>query len=87
MNLRTQFANNQTGPRKRTGLCMECALRHHDYKEMLRHETADDHTSEMLFPQARIDGRCHVLLSHAWTHQETYVECERKAPSLYLPMK
>lgn len=25
---------------------MECALRHHDFREMLRHETDDDHFSE-----------------------------------------
>ena len=70
-----------------TGLCMECAMRHHDYKEMLRDETDDDHFSEVPFPQAWIDGRRHMLLSHAWTYQETCTECNREAPTLYVPMK
>ena len=70
-----------------TGLCMECAMRHHDYREMLPHETGNDHFSETPFPRAWIDGRQYMLLSHAWPHQETCTECNRKAPSLYAPMK
>ena len=84
-----QLTESQAAPRKGvvTGLCMECAMRHHDYREMLRHETGDDHFSETPFPRAWIDGRRHMLLSHPWTHQETCTECNRKAPSLYMPMK
>jgi hypothetical protein len=84
-----QPTENQTAPGKGagTGLCMECAMRHHDYREILRHETGDDHFSETPFPRAWIDGRRHMLLSRAWTHRETCPECNREAPSLYVPMK
>jgi hypothetical protein len=84
-----QLTENQTAPGKGvvTGLCMECAMRHHDFREMLRHETGDDHFSETPFPRAWIDGRRHMLLSRAWTHRETCPECNREAPSLYVPMK
>jgi hypothetical protein len=36
-----QLAEGQAAPRKGvvTGLCMECAIRHHDDGEMLRHDT------------------------------------------------
>ena len=70
-----------------TGFCMECAMRHHDYREMLWHETGEEHFSETPFPQAWIDGRRHMLLSHTWTHQETCTECNRTAPSFYMRMK
>ena len=81
-----QLTESQTVPSKGAvmGLCMECALRHHDYREMLWHETGDDHSP---FPRAWIDGRQYMLLSPAWTHQETCTECNRKAPSIYVPMK
>jgi hypothetical protein len=40
-----QLTVNQTAPGENAvaGLCMECALCHYDYREMLRHETDDDH--------------------------------------------
>ena len=84
-----QLTESQAVPRKGvvTGLCMECAMCHHDYKEVLRQETGDDHYSETPFPQAWIDGRRHMLLSRAWTHQETCVECNGKAPSYFVRMK
>jgi hypothetical protein len=81
-----QLTEDQTGPAKSevNGLCMECAMRHHEYGEMLRHEKG---TSETAFPRAWIDGRRHILLPRAWTHQETCTECNRKASSLYVRMK
>jgi hypothetical protein len=84
-----QSTENQAVPRNGsvTGLCMECAIRHHDYREMLWHETGDDHFSETPFPRAWIDGRQYMLLSCAWMHQETCPECNRKAPGFYVPMK
>jgi hypothetical protein len=84
-----QLAERQAAPGKEvaTGLCMECAMLHHDYREMLRHEMGNDHYSETPFPRAWIDGRRHMLLSRAWTHQEMCTECNREAPTLYVPMK
>ena len=36
-----QRTESQAAPCKGvvTGLCMECTMRHHDYREMLRHDT------------------------------------------------
>ena len=62
-------------------------MRHHDYKEMLRQETGDDDLPETPFPRAWIDGQRHMLLSRAWTHQATCTECNREAPTLYVPMR
>ena len=89
MEASVQLTENQTAPGKSvvTGTCMECAMRRHDYRQMLQYETADDHISDTAFPQAWIDGRRHMLLSRAWTYQETCPECNREAPSLYVPMK
>ncbi|MGD0235565.1 MAG: hypothetical protein ABSC55_13645 [Syntrophorhabdales bacterium] len=83
-----QRTESQAAPGKSvvTGLCIECAMRHYDYREMLWRETGDDHFSETAFPQAWIDGRQYMLLSCAWTHQETCTECNRKAPSIYVRM-
>ena len=79
-------AENSTPSDKRVGLCMECALRHHDYREMLPTETDDGYTPETPFPQALIDGRRYVLLSRAWTYQKTCAECDRDADGFYLPV-
>ncbi len=89
MNGSEQLTESRAMPGKGvvTGLCTECAMRRHDYREMLRHGTGDGHSPETPFPQAWIDGRRHMLLSHAWTHQETCTECNREAPTLYVPMK
>jgi hypothetical protein len=68
------------------GLCMECALRLHDFHELVGSDTRNDGPGEAALPQALIDGRRHVLLSHAWTHQERCSECKREAANLYLPI-
>jgi hypothetical protein len=69
------------------GLCMECALRRHDFHEMVGNGTNDEGPPATPPPQALIDGRRHMLLSHAWTHQETCSECKQTTPTLYVPMK
>jgi hypothetical protein len=62
---KVQLTENQIAPGKGavTGLCMKCAMRHHECGEMLRHEKG---VSETAFPQARIGGRRHMLLPRAW---------------------
>ena len=78
-------SQGEATPGKAVGLCTECAIRHHDYVEILHGETDNDH-SEMPFPRAWVDGKRHMLLSRAWTHQETCVECDEEALSLYFPI-
>jgi hypothetical protein len=84
-----RLTESQTAPGKGfvTGLCMECAMRHHDYREMLRHETGDDHFSETPLPHAWIDGRRHMLLPAIGTEGITCSECNGSVPSIYMPMK
>jgi hypothetical protein len=82
------FGAKHTTDKKDTimGLCMECALRRHDFHELLGKEAKDEGLRETPLPQALIDGRPHVLLSYAWTHRERCSECKRKAANLYLPI-
>ncbi len=82
-----QLAEDRVSTGKSTGLCTECALRHHDYKEMLPQEMDDGYSSETPLPQAWIDGKRCALVSRPWAHQNTCSECDREAPGFYLPMK
>ena len=70
-----------------TGLCTECALRRHDFREVIGNEKKSAGLPDTPLPQALIDGRRHVLLSYAWTHQERCSECKGPAANLYLPMR
>ena len=69
-----------------TGLCVECAIRHHDYKEILPHGTGDDHCSEAPLPKAWVDGRRHRLLIPVGTEGARCGECNRRVASIYLPI-
>ena len=82
------FRANQTTSEKNTvmGLCIECALRHHDFHELIGRGTDMDGLPETLLPQVLIDGRRHVLLSYALTRQERCTECNRTTPNLYVHM-
>ncbi len=68
------------------GLCIECALRHHDFKEILARGKDDDLFPESPLPAAWIDGRrCRVLIpignQTALCH-----ECQRNVPTIFLPI-
>ena len=67
------------------GLCISCALLHHDFKEILGRGAGDDHFSEMPLPQAWIDGRRYRLLPYIQTQETTCRECNVRVPSLYVP--
>jgi hypothetical protein len=69
------------------GLCTECAMRRHTFNELMGRGGRTDHFDQMPLPEALIDGRRHMLLSHAWTHQGTCSECKQTTPTLYVPMK
>jgi hypothetical protein len=70
-----------------TGLCIECALRRHEYHEVLGSDPRSAGPPDTPLPQALIDGRPHVLLSYAWTHQDRCSECKGPATNLYLPVR
>ena len=83
------FGTNQATSEKGSviGLCMECALRQHDFHELTGSGKAIDGLTETPLPQALIDGRRHVLLPYAWTHQERCTECNRTKANLYVRTK
>jgi hypothetical protein len=82
-----QLTENQVTPGTDaiTGLCIGCALLHHDYREMLWRDTGDVHFSEMPLPEAWIDGRRHRLLPHIGSQSTVCGECNTSVPSLYMP--
>jgi len=67
-----------------TGLCVECAVRRHDFKEMLTNGKGDDRFSEAPLPAAWIGGRRHRLLTPVNAQGAMCRECNRKVPSIYL---
>src|SRR5512135_1744068 len=83
-----QFEGSRMTGEKRAGrgLCIECALRRHDFHELAWRHTGREGHHETPLPHALIDGRRYVLLSYAWTHVEQCGECKRKAANLYLPI-
>jgi len=68
------------------GLCVECAVRRHDFKEILAHGKGDDHFSESPLPEAWIDGRRYKLLTPVGSQKVTCRECNRKVTSIFLPI-
>ena len=70
-----------------TGVCIECALRRHDFRELIEASESGDALPMVRLPRAFIDGKTHVMLSSVWTHQETCAECGRKAANLYIPTR
>jgi hypothetical protein len=69
-----------------TGLCVECAIRRHDFREILAHgRRGDDYFFEAPLPAAWIDGRRHRLLTRAGTEEMICSECNRRAAGIYHP--
>ncbi len=69
------------------GLCVECALRHHDFREILERGAVYELFSEAPLPEAWIGGRRHRLLLCDGAHETTCCECARSVPSLYIPVE
>ena len=67
-----------------TGLCVECVLRHHDYKEILPHGRGGDPVSEAPLPAAWIDGRRHRLLIPVGTQGAMCSDCNRRVHGIYV---
>ncbi|HVN23928.1 MAG TPA: hypothetical protein VMT71_08145 [Syntrophorhabdales bacterium] len=71
-----------------TGLCIGCALLHHDFREILGRspEEDDSYPSEMALPEAWIDGRRCRLVPETTAHEAFCKECTTRAPGLYVPV-
>ena len=80
-----QFTENQTAQDTRvvTGLCIGCAIRHHDFRDLLGRD--DRQSFEPPLPEAWIDGRRHRLLPATGTKGITCRDCNGSVPSIYLP--
>jgi hypothetical protein len=79
---------DQTVPQKDiiTGICVECALRRHDFAEILPRGKGDDQFFEAALPAAWIDGRRYRLLTPIGMQGATCHECNRKVANIYLPI-
>ena len=82
-----QITYSQTVREKRvvTGLCIECAVRHHGFREILGRGTGDDLFLETPLPEALIDGRRYRLLQPIGNQETTCSACKRRVPVLYVP--
>ena len=67
------------------GLCISCAILHHDFREILATSTDEEYLSEMSMPEAWIDGRHYKLLPYVVSRAGACRECNLKVPSLYVP--
>ena len=68
-----------------SGLCVKCALRRHDFRELTRNVPDNDCLSETSGPQARIDGIRHALRSVS--ECRTCDDCGRNATHFYIPVE
>jgi len=69
-----------------TGLCVECAIRHHSYKEILAHGKGEDYFSDLPLPAAWIDGRRHRLQTPDRELGAPCGECHKRVACIYLPI-
>lgn len=68
------------------GFCLECAIRHHDYKEILAHGESDDSFSASPLPAAWIDGRRYSLAIPIGRRGTKCSECAKRVATIYLPI-
>ena len=64
------------------GLCIKCALRHHDFREIIGGATEDRYFPDTPLPQAWIDGRRHLLQS-IMTGLGICRDCNTRVESVY----
>jgi len=68
------------------GLCVECAIRHHSYQEILAHGKGEDYFSDAPLPAAWIDGKRHRLQTPDRKQGTTCEECHKRMACIYLPI-
>ena len=67
-------------------LCMECAIRHHDFREILGHEVEDDPFPDVPLSEAWIDGRRYRLTPGIKTERTRCSDCARTVTTIYTPI-
>jgi hypothetical protein len=65
-------------------ICIECAVKHHDFEEILHTSKSDCTYDERAFPEARIDGEKYRLGLVAPYHVACD-HCHRVMGSLFMP--
>ena len=82
-----QITYSQTVREKRvvTGLCIECAVRHPGFREILGGGTGDGLFLETPLPEAWVDARRYRLLQPIGDQETTCSACKRRVPVLYVP--
>lgn len=65
-------------------ICIECAIKHYDFEEILRSSNGDGAHSERALPEAWIDGRKYRLGPVAYYHVACD-RCHRVASNLFMP--
>jgi hypothetical protein len=78
----TFTVTEQTGA---VGLCIGCAILHHDFREILAISANEEYLSEVSLPEAWIDGKHYRLLPFIVSRVGACRECNLIAPSLYVP--
>ena len=69
------------------GLCIGCALLHHDYREILGPCTIEEYCYEKAMPEAWIDGRRYRLCSGVKARGAVCRECNLRGPGMYVPVR
>ncbi len=67
-----------------SGLCLQCAVARHDFKEILAHGKGDDHFRDSPLPAAWIDGRRYKVLSPVGAQTAICNECGRDVVSIFM---
>jgi hypothetical protein len=65
-------------------ICIECAISHHDFEEILRSSNGEGVCNERALPEAWIDGRKYKLGPVAPYHVACD-QCHRVTSSLFMP--
>ena len=76
---------NQGAESETLGLCIECAVRHHDLSQATRPHAGGSDRLEASLIDAWIDGRWYTMLSSVGATTMHCRECRRIMASIYLP--
>jgi hypothetical protein len=80
-----QFNAHETRRPSIIGLCIECALRHHEYSQALKCPAGEENWSDSLPSGAWIDGRRYTLRTSFGIQKLICSECDREVNNVYVP--
>ncbi len=68
------------------GLCIGCAMLHHDYTEIIGPAAAEEYCCDKALPEAWIDGRRYRLNPDVAARTCVCRECNARALGVYIPV-